>query len=171
MHFYVANPMSRAKIRETVLYLRDTFGLSKDLYFPVMEFLEFGMEQVDKKFSYEILTRKEMGSCYGITYPEKNLITLREDVYDRAVEGVPRDRFTVAHEIAHYLLHSPKTVAYARAKGKESVPAYLDPEWQANAFAGEILAPPDLIRGMTAAEVERYCGVSRPVAEIQLKLT
>ncbi|MNV76712.1 hypothetical protein D3C71_1700840 [compost metagenome] len=91
-------------------------------------------------------------------------------MYDRAVAGTPRDRFTIAHEIAHYLLHSPKTVAYARAVGPQKVPAYLDPEWQANAFAGELLAPPQLIIGLEVSEVERLCGVSRTVAEIQLNL-
>lgn len=170
MNIYVANPMSRAKIREIVNTMRTAIGLENQYYFPVVEFLEFGMPQVDKKFSYEIRTIQEMGSCHGITYPKEHLIALREDVYDGAVDDVPRDRFTLAHEIAHYLLHTPKTVAFARSMGKEKLPAYLDPEWQANAFAGELLAPPHLIRGMTADEIGRMCKVSRKVAEIQLKI-
>lgn len=128
------------------------------------------MRSIDPEFNYEILPVDEMGSCYGITYPEKHLIELREDVYDRAVAGIARDRFTVAHEIAHYLLHTPKTVAFARTNANEKVPAYLDPEWQANAFAGELLAPPDLIKGLTCTEVVTLCGVSRKVAEIQLNM-
>lgn len=167
---YVANPMSRAKIRNIVAGLRNALGMANEFYFPIVQFLEFGMPQVDKKFRYEIRTMEEMGSCYGITYPDENLIALREDVYDRAVDGVPRDRFTLAHEIAHYLMHTPQTVSFARATGNVNVPAYLDPEWQANAFAGELLAPPQLIRGLTLDEIERRCGVSRTVAEIQLRM-
>lgn len=171
MSQYVANPMSRLKIREVANLLRRILQLENEPYFPVLHFLELGMPLIDKNFNYEIKPIEEMGDCYGITYPEEHLIALREDVYDRAVVGIPRDRFTIAHEIAHYLLHNPKTVSFARTTGHERVPPYLDPEWQANAFAGELLAPPHLIKEMSSiAEIETRCGVSRKVAEIQLKI-
>ncbi|GIP57929.1 ImmA/IrrE family metallo-endopeptidase [Paenibacillus woosongensis] len=171
MSLYVANPMSRKKIRDITNFIRKVLQLENEPYFPVLHFLELGMPLIDNKFNYEIKTVEEMGACYGITYPEENRIDLREDVYERAVKDVPRDRFTIAHEIAHYLLHTPKTVAFARANGSEKLPAYLDPEWQANAFAGELLAPPHLIKEMSLSEIEASCGVSRMVAEIQLKIT
>lgn len=170
MSQYIAIPMSREKVREVACFIRRILQLENEPYFPVLHFLELGIPLIDKDFNYEIRPIEDMGSCYGITYPEEHLIALREDVYERASVGVPRDRFTIAHEIAHYLLHNPKTVSFARSNGHERVPPYLDPEWQANAFAGELLAPPHIIKDMSSVtEIEERCGVSRKVAEIQLR--
>jgi hypothetical protein len=84
----------------------------------------------------------------GVTEPP-NTLTLREDVYDGMVRGVPRDRFTAAHESCHALLHlrqlnirfeslsHPSVRVYRRSE----VPVYRDPEWQANAGAAALLMP------------------------------
>lgn len=159
--------MSRKAIRELVAIVRDAFDLTEERYFPVTKFLELVLPNIEEGFEYEVKTMEEMGSRYAVTYPEEKRIDIREDVYDRAVDGNPRDRFTIAHEIGHYLMHSPSTVSFARDNG-ERTPPYLDPEWQANTFAGELLAPPALIKGMSVECVMEECGVSRKVAGIQL---
>ena len=46
---------------------------------------------------------------------------------------------------------------------------YEDPEWQADAFGGELLASSYLIEGMNSREVEKMCGVSAAAAKVQLK--
>jgi Zn-dependent peptidase ImmA (M78 family) len=168
MSSYIAQPISRKSIRQLAYLIREKFDLKEEKYFPVVEFLEFGLPQIDDSFTLEIESINNMRGRYGVTYPEKNLIVIREDVYDNAIAGVPRDRFTIAHEIGHYIMHSPDNIALARDNKKDNLPAYLDPEWQANTFAGELLAPPHIIRNLSLEEISEYCGVSLQVAKIQL---
>ena len=53
----------------------------------------------------------------------------------------------MAHELGHLLLHRVETITLAREDG--DIPPYKDPEWQANAFAGELLAPYEYIKDMS----------------------
>ncbi|MDR9857831.1 ImmA/IrrE family metallo-endopeptidase [Paenibacillus sp. VCA1] len=170
MSIYEASPLSRKDIRNFVNDIRKVMGLTDTRYFPIREFLEFVMPQMDENFVLEILPKHEMGSNHGLAYPEDKVIKLREDVYDGAVAGKPRDRLTMAHEIGHYFLHTKERISFARNREKSGqLPAYRDPEWQANAFAGELLAPPHIIQGMSVFEVMQNCGVSQDAARIQLK--
>lgn len=169
MDGYIAAPCSRAKLREIANLIRKAFGLRDVKFFPVVELLEFGLQSIYNDFNYEIIEVQKLQNKYAVTYPAKNLIKIREDVYYGAASGNGRDRFTIAHEIGHFILHKPENVALARSEIVEKIPKYKDPEWQANTFAGELLAPPHIIQGLTVHEIVRKCGVSRMVAEIQLK--
>ena len=48
-----------------------------------------------------------------------------------------------------------------------AIPAYKDPEWQANAFAGELLAPYECIQGMTLEDISLKYGVTEKAAAVQ----
>ncbi|KHF28293.1 ImmA/IrrE family metallo-endopeptidase [Anoxybacillus sp. EFIL] len=167
MSLLVANPTSRKKIRALTNAIREILGLQDEKCFPVVEFLELGLPQIFHDFSYEIVAPHELKNKYGVTYPEKNVIRLREDVYENAISGIGRDRFTVAHEIGHFIMHRPGSIALARNQAIENIPKYRDPEWQANTFAAELLAPPHIIKGMSVKEIALCCGVSLYVAQIQ----
>lgn len=169
MTLYIAKPTSRKKIRDLANMLRKITGLYDEKYFPVVEFLELAMPKLFKEFDYEIVPFSEMPNEYGVTYPEKNKICIREDVYERAIEGVERDRFTIAHEIGHFILHKPGSISLARTQEDQPIPAYRKPEWQANTFAGELLAPPQVIKGLTLEEISLNCGVSLQVSGIQFE--
>ena len=45
----------------------------------------------------------------------------------------------------------------------------MDPEWQANTFAAELMAPYKLIRGLSVEEIMEKCGMSFTAASIQYK--
>jgi predicted metalloprotease len=142
--------------------------LSNQLRFPILEFLELFMPFFDNEFYLEILPKEEMGECFGVACPEEHKIVLREDVYNGAAKGVGMHRFTVAHEIGHYFLHKNGSVVLARIDTKEKIPAFKDPEWQADCFAGELLMPANLIKGKTYLEVTQVCEVSHSAALTQL---
>ena len=63
-------------------------------------------------------------------------------------------------------MHSPNRVNFARGE----VPAYMNPEWQANVFAGELMAPYDLVKDMSVIDIANRCGMSISAAEVQYNM-
>ncbi len=169
MTCYKANPISRDEIREYIKRLKSLIGYENDLYFPVVIFMEYFLPVIVPGFSFEIVSKEEMGNKHGETFPNNNYIRIREDVYDRAVAGEGRDRLTIAHEIGHLFMHREEDISLCRLEPGSNLAAYEDPEWQANVFGGELLASSYLIDGMTTLEVSRKCGVSRKAANTQLR--
>lgn len=165
---YIAQPKSRIQIREIAKLIRKIQGVEKEWYFPILDFMEKTLPVLIPNFSLRVMPKEEMGACEGLTIPEENEILIREDVYERAYNGGGRERLTIAHELYHYLEHSRQTVAFARTNGT-SIPAYRDPEWQADAFGGELLVPYDLSRGLSVEEIVELCGVSQKAAETQYR--
>ena len=169
MSGYKASAISRRDIQSIIRTIRKAVGLEYDLHFPIVQFLENVLPIFCPDFQLEILSQSEMGNKHGETYPSRKLIRIREDVYLGAVNGSGRDRLTIAHEIGHLFLHKDASIALCQLAPNEKLRAFEDPEWQANAFGGELLASAYLIRGMSAAEVSEQCGVSMDAAKIQLK--
>lgn len=161
MNNVAVEPMSRKKLRELVHRFRKLCGMENELYFPIVHFIEWILPKVGS--DYEIVPVNEMGNAYGVTHTGMRVMKIREDVYEGAVKGNPRDRFTLCHELGHFILHSPDRVSFARGE----VPAYMDPEWQANVFAGELLAPYDLVAHMPPERIAAECGMSLTAATIQ----
>lgn len=161
-----AEGMSRTRIRKITEELRELIGCSEKPYFPIVEFIEWVLGDPGNEFDYEIVSPSEMQDMYGSMNTGANVMRIREDVYEGAIQGTPRDRFTLCHELGHYLLHQPERVSYARGE----VPAYQNPEWQANTFAAELMAPYHLIKDMTVEEIMENCGMSRQAANIQYNM-
>lgn len=166
---YKACATSRDDIRAYVHGIKKMIGLENSLYFPVVKFLEHVLPMMISGFQYEYLALAEMGNLHGETFPSRNLIRIREDVYRGAVEGKGRDRMTIAHEIGHLLLHEDDAISLCRLDPGQKLKPYEDPEWQADAFGGELLASSYLIRGMSEVEVQSKCGVSSAAAHCQLR--
>lgn len=161
-----ALPMSRVKIRKIVKCLRKMLDLENELYFPIVRCVEYYFSYASINTNLEIVPLEEMADTYGTTNTMNGVMRIREDVYDGACNNNPRDRFTLCHEFGHYILHQPENICFARGK----VPAYMEPEWQANTFAGELLAPYHLIGDMSIDDIARECVMSRQAAEIQYNL-
>ena len=83
----------------------------------------------------------------GIAEPP-NRLTISPDVFD-ALGHAGRARFTGSHEAVHALLHLRQLTARLESPGggaarlhrRSDVPAYRDPEWQANRGAAALLMP------------------------------
>ena len=106
-----------------------------------------------------------MGAKHGEIIPSENRIRIREDVYERACNGYGRDRLTMAHELGHLLLHRVELITLAREDG--DIPPYKDPEWQANAFAGELLGLYEYIKDMSIIDIASHYGITEKAASIQ----
>lgn len=156
--------LSLKSIREYASKIRHVFGFLPDEYIDIVGILE---RLPDMGVEIEIATMKEMGDKHGETFPTVPLIKIREDVYERACDGQARDRMTIAHEVGHLFLHGQEKISLARLSNNTAVPAYLDPEWQANAFAGELLAPYKYIKELSVSNIRDKYGVSITAASIQ----
>lgn len=164
-------PLSLKQIRMIGKRLREVLfqlGFIRSVdekYIDIVKLYEYFLQGIGIEF--EIASIEEMGSKHGETLIGKNKIRIREDVYDRACDGYGRDRLTMAHELGHLLLHKLDTISFARDLEDREMPAYRDPEWQANAFAGEFLAPYELIKEEDIKTIAREHGVTEKAAKVQ----
>ncbi len=168
MNCYKADPVSREDIRRFIRGLKRKVGLEYELYFPILPFVENVLPLLIPDFQFEVVPVIEMGGKHGETYPSKNIMRIREDVYLRAAAGEGRDRLTIAHEVGHLFMHEDDSIALCRLAPNEQLKPFENPEWQADAFGGELLASSYLIKGMTECEVQEKCGVSSSAAHVQL---
>ena len=84
----------------------------------------------------------------GVLVPERREICLSAE---EAADSEERRRFTLAHEVAHWVLHHRGR--YARSR---RTPGSLDPrEREANVFAAELLMPTDAVRAIAVREPVR----------------
>lgn len=169
MDDFKASSLSRDKVRALANLLRRKLRLDPTEPVDVIRLLEvvFPAAFSAYGFTYQYVPPNEMRGVHGLTDPVNHIIYINEIVYRDAARGVGRDRMTIAHELAHYLLHDGVTLGLARKAAGESIPAYMDPEWQASAFAAELLMPAEYIKDMSVDEIVRRYGVSRQAAQYQ----
>ena len=165
---HAVKPLSRKDIRSYARFIRKLENSDQEYYFDIMNFMECTLPAVYPDFTLSVGTVEELGECHGLTYLNQKEIKLREDVYNGAISGNGRDRLTVAHELFHLLVHSNEPIAFARTTASK-IPAYMNSEWQADAFGGELLVPYHLASGLTVEEIIEKCGVSRTAAICQYK--
>jgi hypothetical protein len=153
---------SRQEIRAVSDRIRETLGLL--LPRPdVQRFLEHDL--FDKAgIVFHVAEIDDMGQNEALTFPDRDEIHIRADVYDALVGGDLRARFTVIHEFAHWLLHPD--LGLARSSPGSMHQFFEDSEWQADAFAAEFLMPADLLvkHCRTAVQAAAMFGVSLDVA-------
>ena len=138
------------------------------LYFPIVEVLE-AIHLFDAEAHFEVVEEDELEpGVHAVTDILTKTIKIRCDVYDGACDGCGRDRMTLAHEFAHFITLSVCGFKQNRSFSDDKIPAYCDPEWQAKCMAGELMIDSDFVKGMSAEEVSKTCGVSLAAARMQL---
>jgi Zn-dependent peptidase ImmA (M78 family) len=140
---YLVPPRSWNAIGDLTDGIRHHFGLADVSSFPIMEFIEKVLDQKLGLLRLEVGTQIEMGAAEGHTCPNGTFIELRQDVYKAAWAGDGRARFTAAHELGHFVMHTNTPLARATAATAQP---YRRSEPQANQFAAEILMPPRFFR-------------------------
>lgn len=175
------SPMSRAKIELQATQITQQFWpelLEQPGRFPVLDFFEllrdaYGLDPGVGQLSEGV---------EGITWPDGRVF-VSEETYRGAAEGKGRPRFTIPHEgyhgiqhrrqIRNALVHTGQLVLHRR----QAIPAYRDPEWQANTFASALLMPATMVQ-IVASQTDRWelgnvmqdvFGVSYRAAEVRLE--
>jgi hypothetical protein len=120
----------------------------------------------------------------GMCWPNGRVL-LSESTYQRLVTNEGRARFTTIHELCHALYHCRylkqaliETGGRPPLYRRSTVPAFRDPEWQANVFASTVLMPADAVVKLAEQTnpfflpyaMQSTFGVSSKAAEIQISL-
>jgi Predicted Zn peptidase len=147
--------------------LRANLGLTETPLFPVIDVLEKILPTLFSDFQFMIGDEEEMEGAEGYTDPGGAFIMLHEKVYAAALGGDGRARFTAAHELGHWMLHT--NVPLMRIDPNTTVDAYMRAEPQANQFAAELLMPRRLISSINIEfDLMTYFGVSYAAASHRL---
>ena len=162
MSEYIVEAKSRADLRRLTCILRKHLHLEEVLYFQIVELLDVMTELfVDDS----VLSKK----VHADTDIRTGHIRIKESVYEGACNGEGRDRMTIAHEIGHYFTLCFCGFRLERNFSGGRIPAFRDPEWQAKCFAGELMVPAPLVKGLNEHEIAEQCGVSLDAACVQYK--
>jgi Zn-dependent peptidase ImmA (M78 family) len=131
------------------------------------------VSKVAEYFGFTILPYGLPDSTAGVMFIEDDLKVIGVNYHQPKV----RQRFSVAHELGHYLL-GHKEFDVGGTHVDEATPSYLDPELrqerEANEFAAELLMPAELLKrdvekyGLDAARLARIYEVSEQALWIQL---
>jgi len=164
---FIVPPMSWDGIEQIAQTWRSKFGLDSTPYTPIMEMIERILDNQLGCFTLVVDEVSKMGPAEGYADPGGKFIFLREDVYEGAWEGKARDRFTAAHELSHWAIHT--NIPLARAAPQQNVKPYRLSEPQANQFASELLMPARFFSFSDNVDLvmDRH-GVSRSCAELRL---
>lgn len=109
--------------------------------------------------------------CSGMLIPERRTILLNAN---ETLQSPGRRRFTLAHEIGHWICHCRRAAAAEILCRTADVDEPSDPrEREANVFAAELLMPDEAVRqahhaGSSAAEIAARLGVSVAAMEWRL---
>ena len=164
----LTRPLSRKRIRWLANNLRKAFNLQDEIYLPIVLILE-ALER-EGHFSLERTAINEMPRAFGEYIPSEKILRIREDIYLDAADGDGFARSTCAHELGHFIMgHGEEPIKFSRhANSTAIIKPYEDSEWQANAFAGELLVPKHLVDGLKPMEIVEKCDVTRAMAKYQL---
>lgn len=167
-HCFEVPPRRQQEIEEIAAALRRTLGVTEP-FFPLLEVVEQRIPKAWDQFYCGVADEGELGGDHGRTWPDEGVILLRSDVYQGVREDQGRDRFTLAHELGHLVLHSG--IGMARRVSSWEVKTYCNSEWQADAFGGALLIPPNVAISLRDADaIVRTCGVSEAAALTRLRV-
>lgn len=161
---FLVPPLSTSDIRNFAEKVRKKFVDEADVMCPIIEMIEIGMPRFQEDFVLEVRSASEMGENEGLVPIGGKSLILRQDVYEGACNGQPRDRFTAGHEFGHYMMH--RKVSFARST-QENDKIFYDSEWQADVFAGFLLVSRrhlPLFRNIT--DMADECGISQHAATV-----
>jgi hypothetical protein len=160
---HIVAPRGIDVIRQSAVNAREVLGLS-DQVIPLSNFIEslseFGItvDVIDDENRVFMMAGVE-----AVCVPETATINLTEATYAAARRDDPRTRFTIFHELGHFVLQHNKAMARHNYVAK----AFLDSEWQADQFAAEMTMPLDVIlrRSLfTPTQIAQHFRVSLPAA-------
>ena len=163
----VVAPLSRANIEAYANAVRGALGIGLHDRIDMLRLIELVLPRHLDGFRYEIVPDRDLGDAEATTSTTERLIKISQSCYDAARAGHARYPFTLAHEFGHLMLHTGKPASLARG----DVKAFVNPEWQADNFAGAFLAPAEMVAACGSInELMHRSGLSRDAADVRLRV-
>src|SRR5271163_3265164 len=167
---------SDAEVRRIAERTKVEFGISRRRPVNILRCLESGSVLTlygRKKLIFLVVDDSELPDADAKTEFSRGVVTItcRRSVRDRAVVGVGRDRMTLAHELAHAVLHHSvplfRVVGAAGATDLAQDGAHTSAEHQAKVFAAAFLIhDEDAAQMGSAEEISEEFGVSLKAARV-----
>lgn len=147
--------------------------------FPVPDFFEMHLY---RKYGLKPGPAELPTGIEGLTDQDGNVL-LAGSVYEDMMDGDARARFTSVHEGVHGIVHLPtlKRLNCKLVEGgaptlhrRRDIPAFVDPEWQANRITAGVLMPAKAVRQLLATwnrdplVISEAFGVSRSAASLRI---
>lgn len=162
----VAIRRSPAEIEEIAWQARASLGLRPYDRVPVAKILEHNLPELMPDFVLKVAETGVLGLAEAVAHQSRPEITLSEATYAGLYRDEARPRMTCVHELGHLLLH---TGQYALAFTTK-YDARIDPEKQADLFAGAFMMPEAAFRKVTSIEdAMKKFGVSRGAASFRAR--
>lgn len=163
-------PMSYAKIDAAADQLRPALPLIADRHkrftLDAWRILEQTLPKAG--INYRVAEVSELHNCAAFTIPDRNLIVIRNDVYDGLFDGSVFAASTVVHELCHIALGHAVTLHRGSAAGEHEF--YEDSEWQAKAMTAALMMPVAACKlTATPLKLAALCGVSVEAATYRLQ--
>lgn len=158
--------LSEDAIEKKAIQFRSELGLD-EISAPCMLNALEAFQHRAKKFSFRTGSCDELGQDEALMDETTHTLTVRDSVMEDVKAGRERARFTIAHELGHYLLghegmrlRTRRVTAYPMAKDRIQ-------ESEANLFASYLLVPTRLAWDAVSAEdIAMRFQVSRAAADI-----
>jgi len=167
--FAVSRKYTIDQIKALTLILRKHVGFESAEYLDMRALLK-AVKRLYPSLTILQVRNDELSDADGMYDPATHTLRIPDRVFGALDKGVPRARFSLAHEIAHPLLgHRNIRFRHAEKRAYEYGSQTVSrEETQANRFAAFLLAPDQLCVGCETIEdfMERF-GLSRSAAEIR----
>jgi hypothetical protein len=173
------NKRSDRQVRETASRTKDFYKTSKRRPVNIIGCLESGRiltDQGQKQLIYRVLDDRDMLDADGKTefIDGAVIISAKRSVHESALFGIGRSRMTLAHELAHGVMHygAPKfrVVGASGSTSFSQTNAYESAEHQAKVFASSFLIHDEQAVEFDNAEaISEEFGVSLQAAQITLE--
>ena len=171
----VVSPMSIIEIQNIALFVRRLLNSSRIERLNMakaFDELSIILEHTGIGFNYEIKPDNDKifkSNEEALTDLKTGTIYIKNSVMEEAcTKKHSRATFTLAHELGHYFLHYlPIKTTLARVADDEKVPVFMDPEWQANTFASELLMPEETCVHMSIEGIMNIYNVSKQAAKVR----
>lgn len=119
-------------------------------------------------YNYMYVDTQELQDCAAFTIPERNIVVLREDVYEGLFDDGAFSRSTVIHELAHIVLRHAVTLHRGAVLGQHKF--FEDSEWQAKALTAAVMMPIQTCKeARSAHELAQLCGTSAQAAGYRIE--
>lgn len=170
MYNYIVEPLSRFDIRQIVKAFRNFLGIKYESYIDVTTLLDV-LSKKFKDFSYQVVANNTLPKkVFATTDINSGKIRIKQRIFDKACDGNGFARYCIAHEIGHFILLKLCGFELAKADKNIRTPKYMNPEWQADCFAGEFLMGYDAVKNFSINELVLHCGVSELAATYQYNM-